>query len=387
MQNSTPVKNVINDTKGLCRPIIDFNDRGNEPSKNETLDFEAIDERDLPMLTKNYDDLVGSQMTTESKLEAPNITSTRLEDNITSPTTLVRKSSSRIEDNESINSVLGERSEVDEFISGSGVTSTIQVEPTVEYHNSNPTVRIIENQSAPLLLTASIELDANQDIEMNSELSTHDEPSGLSFGERTPTVETTTVSSPRQISNHNQVQSKQSENILTDALSRLNLPNDDEEDLTYVEKIINAVGLEFDPEIEILEFSEMIGAIGTVGEEKEPEPVELNSFEFFVQALSHFEGEARGQLSSGEQSPATPVESLSPRVEINAIKTAILQESHSNWSKLLDESPSTLNGPSGLLIGERSDDDSLTSMMVNAIDLDNNIIGTNSSLTSETSNG
>ena len=76
----------------------------------------------------------------------------------------------------------------------------------------------------------------------------------------------------------------------------------------------------------------MIGAIGTVGEEKEPEPVELNSFEFFVQALSHFEGEARGQLSSGEQSPATPVESLSQRMEINAIKTAILQESHSNWS-------------------------------------------------------
>ena len=164
-------------------------------------------------------------------------------------------------------------------------------------------------------------------------------------------------------------------------------PNDDEEDVAYVDKIINAVGLEFDPKIEILEFSEMIGAMGTVGEEKEPEPVELNSFEFFVQALSHFEGEARGQLSSGEQSPATPVESLSPRVEINAIKTAILQESHSNWSKLLDESPSTLNGPSGLLIGERSDDDSLTSMMVNAIDLDNNIIGTNSSLTSETSNG
>ena len=219
MQNSTPVKNVINDTKGLCRPIIDFNDRGNEPSKNETLDFEAIDERDLPMLTKNYDDLVGSQMPTESKLEAPNITSTRLEDNITSPTTLVRKSSSRIEDNESINSVLGERSEVDEFISGSGVTSTIQVEPTVEYHNSNPTVRIIENQSAPLLLTASIELDANQDIEMNSELSTHDEPSGLSFEERTPAVGTITVSSPQQIFNHIQMKSKQPENILADALS------------------------------------------------------------------------------------------------------------------------------------------------------------------------
>ena len=121
---------------------------------------------------------------------------------------------------------------------------------------------------------------------------------------------------------------KGSENILADALSRFNLPNDDEEYLTYVEKIINAVGLEFDPEF--LEFGEMIGAMGTVGEEKEPEPVELNSFEFFVHAESHFEGEASGQLSSGEHSPATPVESLNPRLEINAIKTALVQEIHSN---------------------------------------------------------
>ena len=51
--------------------------------------------------------------------------------------------------------------------------------------------------------------------------------------------------------------------------------------------------------------------------------------------------------------------------------------------KLLDESPSTLNGQSGLLIGERSDEDSLTSMMVNSINVDNIIVGTNSSLTSE----
>ena len=127
MQNSAPGKNVNNDTKGLSRPIIEFNDRGNEPSKNETVDFEAIDEIDLPMFTKNHDDVVGSQMLTESKLEAPNIVNTRQEDNIKSPTTLVRKSPSRIEDSESINSVLGERSEVDEVISG-----TIQVEPTVE---------------------------------------------------------------------------------------------------------------------------------------------------------------------------------------------------------------------------------------------------------------
>ena len=98
---------------------------------------------------------------------------------------------------------------------------------------------------------------------------------------------------------------------------------DDEEDMDYVEKIINSLGQEFDPNMEILEFSEMIGTTETVEEEKVPEPVELNSFEFFAQALSYFEGEARGQLSSEEQSPATPVESLNSRIEINAIKTMV----------------------------------------------------------------
>ena len=174
--------------------------------------------------------------------------------------------------------------------------------------------------------------------------------------------------------------------------------------------IINSVGLKFDPEIEILEFGEMVGATVTVEEEKEPEPVEQNSFEFSVQALSILEGEAFGQLSPEGQSPAPLGTSSDPIIEINAEKTALIQESHYNWSKLPDESPSTLNGPSGLLIGERYnddstiselrdespstlngppglligeryDDDSLTSMMVNAIDVDNTIIGTNSRFT------
>ena len=61
-----------------------------------------------------------------------------------------------------------------------------------------------------------------------------------------------------------------------------------------------------DPEIEILEFHEMMEAMETVKEEKIPEPLEMNSFEFFVQALSYFEGESNGKLSSSEQSPANP---------------------------------------------------------------------------------
>ena len=66
----------------------------------------------------------------------------------------------------------------------------------------------------------------------------------------------------------------------------LNLPNDDEDNMEYVEKIINPVGLEFDPNIEIVEFGEMIGATEIQKEEQETDPPELNAFEFFVQALS-----------------------------------------------------------------------------------------------------
>ena len=74
----------------------------------------------------------------------------------------------------------------------------------------------------------------------------------------------------------------------------------------------------------------MIGATETAEEDKEPDPVVLNSVEFFIQALSYFEGEASGQLSSREQSPASSVASSKPSIEINAInefKTALIQDS------------------------------------------------------------
>ena len=74
--------------------------------------------------------------------------------------------------------------------------------------------------------------------------------------------------------------------------------------MTYLEKIINSVGLQFEPEMEILEFHEMMEAMKTAVVEEEPEPVELNLFEFFVQALSYFEGEKPGKLSSTEQEPS-----------------------------------------------------------------------------------
>ena len=109
----------------------------------------------------------------------------------------------------------------------------------------------------------------------------------------------------------------------------------------------------------------------------------MNSVEFFIQALTHFEGEASGQLSLGKQSPASPVASSNPILEINAIKTALIQNSDCIWRKLSDESTSTPDRPSGPLLEEKVDNDPFAKMSINAISANNKIIGTNSSLTSE----
>ena len=59
--------------------------------------------------------------------------------------------------------------------------------------------------------------------------------------------------------------------------------------------------------------------------EDESDPVELNSLEFFIKALSYFEGE-NGQLSFSEQSPKSLVRSETQQININAIKTALIVE-------------------------------------------------------------
>ena len=52
--------------------------------------------------------------------------------------------------------------------------------------------------------------------------------------------------------------------------------------MKYAEKIISLVGLQYDPEMEILEFHEMREATEMRKSVKEPGPVESNSFEFFI---------------------------------------------------------------------------------------------------------
>ena len=86
---------------------------------------------------------------------------------------------------------------------------------------------------------------------------------------------------------------------------------------------------------------------------EESDPVELNSLEFFIKAISYFEGEANGQLSSSEQSPVSLVRSETQRFDINAIKTVLLEEhKQCGSSQLLNDPISTHEESSYSLFGK-----------------------------------
>ena len=84
------------------------------------------------------------------------------------------------------------------------------------------------------------------------------------------------------------------------------------------------MGLQYESEIEIIEFHDMV----QINKERESESegeldhVELNSLEFFVKAVSYFQGKANGKLSTPEQSPASLDRSEAQQLDITAIKTA-----------------------------------------------------------------
>ena len=109
---------------------------------------------------------------------------------------------------------------------------------------------------------------------------------------------------------------KEADSVL--ALSRLNLSECNDEKTTYAEKIIYFVGLRFESGMEIIEFHNIIV---NDQEEKgksaeESDPIEFNSQEFFVKALSYIECKVRGKLSSKEQSPNSPVRSDYSTIDI-----------------------------------------------------------------------
>ena len=136
--------------------------------------------------------------------------------------------------------------------------------------------------------------------------------------------------------------------------------------------------------MEIIEFHDMIESEAQEGDlEETPDLVELNSLEFFIKALLYFEEEANGQLSSPEPSPASLVRSETQRFDINAIKTALLEEcKQCGPSKLLNDPISTGEESSDSLSREMKDERSITDLTFCTLGV-NNIVSTNSELTSE----
>ena len=116
--------------------------------------------------------------------------------------------------------------------------------------------------------------------------------------------------------------------------------------------------------MEIIEFHDMINLEAQEGDlEETPDLVKLNSLEFFIKALLYFEEEANGQLSSPEPSPASLVRSETQRFDINAIKTALLEEcKQCGPSKLLNDPISTREESSDSLSGEIKDERSITDL-------------------------
>ena len=144
------------------------------------------------------------------------------------------------------------------------------------------------------------------------------------------------------------------------------------------------MGLQYESDVEIIEFHHMVKFEAQEGNLEEiPDPVELNSLEFFIKALSYFEKKANGKLSSSEPSPASLVRSETQRFDINAIKTALLDEcKQCGSSQLLNDPTSTRDGSNDSLLGETKDDCSITNLAFCNPDV-NNIVGTNNKTTSE----
>ena len=134
--------------------------------------------------------------------------------------------------------------------------------------------------------------------------------------------------------------------------------------------------LQYENDSEIIEFHDMIRPEQEGDLEETPDLVELNSLEFFIKALSYFEEEANGQLSSSEPSPASLVRSETQQFNINAIKTALLNEcKQCGPSQLLNDPTSTREESSDSLSGERKDKHSMD-LTFCALEV-NNIVGTN----------
>ena len=186
LQNSATSKREFKKPEVLCE-ISQHKDRGSEPAKSVIMDFEAIDERSLPMLAENYEEVVGSQIATRSQPSELDVINNQLE--CSTAITPIQNSTVRIENREHPHVLTEQEITVETSTTEPSIRQTMQIQPTSGYYSSNSTVQVSEDQPAPVVVfTASKELDTNQDIEMTSDLSTLNGPSGLLIGKKTHIV-------------------------------------------------------------------------------------------------------------------------------------------------------------------------------------------------------
>ena len=108
------------------------------------------------------------------------------------------------------------------------------------------------------------------------------------------------------------------------------------------------------------------------------DPIELNSLDFFISALSFFEGEAKGKLGPNRQSPASPA-----RSENSNANTETRETTNQSEQPGPSRFPAKLTRTcSCLVMSELLEEDPLvvdsTNLTVNALDV---IVGTNRSQT------
>ena len=155
-------------------------------------------------------------MATKSQSYESDVSNSHLKSPIVIPP--MQESTARNENREHTHAITDQQITVNISTTELSIVSEMQIKPTSEYYSSNSTVQVIEDQPAPVVVTASIESDTGQDIEMTSELSTLNGPSGLLIGEKTPVAKPAKLSSPLQ-SNETAANVSTIESVMTSTMA------------------------------------------------------------------------------------------------------------------------------------------------------------------------
>ena len=99
-----------------------------------------------------------------------------------------------------------------------------------------------------------------------------------------------------------------------------------------------------------------------ISSSEEPEPIELNSLDFFVHALSYFEEKVSGKLSPSGQSSTSSFRSESCSQRTEFFRSVLLERETSQL--LMDPGSTRGSGSAASLLEDPHDDDSITGLHV-----------------------